>query len=68
MNIMDTKIAQMKIYAGTRKKLKLLAAMRDMTMMDVMDRLVTEALDRQAIYEQSNADSVQQESNEKKTE
>lgn len=33
-----------KIYEETRKKLKLLAAILDKTMLEVLDQLVTEAL------------------------
>ena len=59
---MDTKVIHIKIYADTRKKLKLLAAMREMTMMDVVDQLVSEALNAQVSNAQGNTDSLQQES------
>jgi len=44
---MDTKTIHIKIKADTRKKLRLLAAMLDKTMMDVIDQLVREALEKQ---------------------
>lgn len=62
MDTMDTKTAQMKIHVDTRKRLRLLAAMRGMTMMDVIDQLVSEALKAQEANAQSNADSLQQKS------
>lgn len=37
-------VTTVKIYEETRKKLKLLAAILDKTMLEVLDQLVTEAL------------------------
>lgn len=62
MDTMDTKTSQMKIHANTRKKIKLLAAMRGMTMMDVVDQLVSEVLKAQEVNVKSHADSLQQKS------
>jgi len=41
---MNTKLTTIKIYMDTRKKLKLLAALLDKSMVDVMEQLVSEAL------------------------
>jgi len=41
---MNTELTTIKIYMDTRKKLKLLAALLDKSMVDVMEQLVTEAL------------------------
>lgn len=60
IHTMDTKAIHIKIYADTRKKLKLLAVMREMTMMDVADQLVSEALNAQVSNAQGNTDSLQQ--------
>lgn len=37
-------VTTVKIYEETRKKLKLLAAILDKTMLEVLDQLITEAL------------------------
>ena len=41
-----TTLTTIKIYIETRKKLRLLAAMLDTSMVELMDRLVTEALEK----------------------
>ena len=41
---MITMVTTVKIYEETRKKLKLLAAILDKTMLEVLDQLITEAL------------------------
>jgi hypothetical protein len=41
---MKKETTTMKLYLDTRKKLRLLAAMLDKSMMDVMDQLVEKAL------------------------
>ena len=41
---MNKETTTMKLYLETRKKLRLLAAMLDKSMMDVMDQLVEKAL------------------------
>lgn len=41
---MNTKLTTIKIYMDTRKKLRLLAALLDKSMVDVMEQVVDEAL------------------------
>ena len=41
---MITMVTTVKIHEETRKKLKLLAAILDKTMLEVLDQLITEAL------------------------
>jgi len=41
---MNTKLTTIKIYMDTRKKLRLLAALLDKSMVDVLEQLVSEAL------------------------
>ena len=50
---METKITTIKVTVGARKKLRLLAAMTDKTIIEIVDQLATEALEKQ----QQNADS-----------
>ena len=49
---METEITTIKVTVGTRKKLRLLAAMTDKTIIEVVEQLASEALEKQ-----TNADS-----------
>ena len=41
---MDTEITTIKVTVGTRKKLRLLAAMMDKTIIEIVEQLASEAL------------------------
>lgn len=57
-----TTLTTIKIYIETRKKLRLLAAMLDTSMVELMDRLVTEALEKirneQSVWRRNRGNDV----------
>jgi len=57
MHSMDTDITTIKLHIGTRKKLKLLAAMMDKTVIDLVEQLADEALKK--VQASGNSQGVQ---------
>ena len=56
MVTMENEITTIKVTVGTRKKLRLLAAMMDKTIIEIVDQLASEALAKQT---NENSESLQ---------